>query len=58
VGVYPNPVLRRVEPAVLEILSQMDRDVTPEAPGEPESADEGMELVESEAGQGAGGARR
>ena len=25
IGVYPNPVLRRVEPAVLEILAQMDR---------------------------------
>jgi len=25
IGVYPNPVLRRVEPAVLEILYQMDR---------------------------------
>jgi NADH-quinone oxidoreductase subunit M len=58
VGVYPNPVLRRVEPAVLEILSQMDRDTTPRAPGEPESADEGMELVESEAGQSSDGTRR
>jgi NADH-quinone oxidoreductase subunit M len=25
VGVYPNPVLRRIEPAVLEVLNQMDR---------------------------------
>jgi NADH-quinone oxidoreductase subunit M len=25
IGVYPNPVLRRVEPAVLEILYQMER---------------------------------
>ncbi len=25
IGVYPNPVLRRVEPAVLELLYQMDR---------------------------------
>jgi len=25
IGIYPNPVLRRVEPAVLEILYQMDR---------------------------------
>lgn len=28
IGVYPNPVLRRIEPAVLEILSQMDRRMT------------------------------
>lgn len=25
IGVYPNPVLRRVEPAVLEVLAQMER---------------------------------
>ncbi len=30
VGVYPNPVLRRVEPAVLEILAQMESRATPE----------------------------
>jgi NADH-quinone oxidoreductase subunit M len=41
IGVYPNPVLRRVEPAVLELLYQMERrsvvsDEAPEpsAPGE------------------------
>ena len=30
VGVYPNPVLRRIEPAVLEILAQMEKRATPE----------------------------
>jgi hypothetical protein len=25
IGIYPNPVLRRVEPAVLEVLYHMDR---------------------------------
>jgi len=31
IGLYPNPVLRRVEPAVLEILYQMDRrSITPD----------------------------
>jgi len=29
IGVYPNPVLRRVEPAVLELLYQMERRSTP-----------------------------
>lgn len=29
IGVYPNPVLRRVEPAVLEILYQMERRSSP-----------------------------
>jgi len=29
IGVYPNPLLRRVEPAVLEILHQMGRDSLP-----------------------------
>jgi len=29
IGVYPNPVLRRVEPAVLEILYQMERRAIP-----------------------------
>jgi NADH-quinone oxidoreductase subunit M len=34
IGVYPNPVLRRVEPAVLELLYQMERRsvVSDEAP--------------------------
>lgn len=43
IGVYPNPVLRRVEPAVLELLYQMERrsvvsEESPErgAPGESE----------------------
>ncbi len=31
IGVYPNPLLRRVEPAVLEILHQMGRASLPEA---------------------------
>ena len=32
IGIHPNPVLRRVEPAVLELLYQMDRrSVAPEA---------------------------
>ena len=31
IGVYPNPLLRRVEPAVLEILHQMGRVSLPEA---------------------------
>ena len=31
IGVYPNPLLRRVEPAVLEILHQMGRDSLPAA---------------------------
>ena len=29
IGVYPNPVLRRIEPTVLEILYQMERRSTP-----------------------------
>ena len=31
IGVYPNPLLRRIEPAVLEILHQMGRNSLPEA---------------------------
>ena len=36
IGIYPNPVLRRVEPAVLELLYQMERRsvVSDDAPGE------------------------
>jgi NADH-quinone oxidoreductase subunit M len=30
IGVYPNPVLRRIEPAVLEILNQMEQRFVPE----------------------------
>lgn len=37
IGVYPNPMLRRIEPAVLEILYQMDR----RSIGEPVLDDEG-----------------
>ncbi|HEB89518.1 MAG TPA: NADH-quinone oxidoreductase subunit M [Deltaproteobacteria bacterium] len=35
IGVYPNPILRRVEPAVLEILDQMARRSTPVESEEP-----------------------
>jgi len=42
IGVYPNPVLRRVEPAVLEILDQMARRTVPT---EASDAEEEMELV-------------
>ena len=47
IGIHPNPVLRRVEPAVLELLYQMDRrSVAPEA-DVPEDAlpSEGEDLV-------------
>ena len=37
IGVYPNPLLRRVEPAVLEILHQMGRVSLPEAERAPEA---------------------
>jgi len=30
IGVYPNPILRRIEPAVLEILNQMEQRFVPE----------------------------
>ena len=43
IGIHPNPVLRRVEPAVLELLYQMDRrSVAPEeaAPGDVPADDE------------------
>jgi NADH-quinone oxidoreductase subunit M len=42
IGVYPNPVLRRIEPAVLEILNQMDRRFVPE---DTEDPDLGVEVV-------------
>ncbi len=42
IGVYPNPILRRVEPAVLEILDQMARRSAPDESTEP---DAGVELV-------------
>lgn len=58
IGVYPNPVLRRVEPAVLEILSQMERDVLPAQPEEPGEVGEGVELVERRAARDGGGTER
>jgi NADH-quinone oxidoreductase subunit M len=43
IGVYPNPVLRRIEPAVLEILNQMERRFVPdEEVTDPEA---GVEVV-------------
>ncbi len=42
IGVYPNPVLRRIEPAVLEILNQMDLRFVPE---DTEDPDLGVEVV-------------
>ena len=48
IGIHPNPVLRRVEPAVLELLYQMDRrSVAPEAeaPGDaPDDDEEGVRV--------------
>lgn len=41
IGVYPNPVLRRVEPAVLELLYQMERREVKVAP--PAGAESGEE---------------
>jgi NADH-quinone oxidoreductase subunit M len=53
IGVYPNPVLRRIEPAVLEILSQMEsrtiRDVSPVPEVE-------VEIVEAASSGGRSGA--
>ncbi len=37
IGVYPNPVLRRIEPAVLEILYTMERGATRPQPPMPEA---------------------
>ena len=43
IGVYPNPLLRRVEPAVLELLHQMERrTVVDDAP---ESTEQSAELA-------------
>ncbi len=42
IGVYPNPVLRRIEPAVLEILNQMEQRLVPEEMADPEA---GVEVV-------------
>ena len=48
IGVYPNPVLRRVEPAVLEILHQMDRRAgAPDRPAPTPPADAPTELVQA-----------
>lgn len=43
IGVYPDPILRRIEPAVLEILSQMERRYVPEDLADPAP---GVELVQ------------
>ena len=42
IGVYPNPVLRRIEPAVLEILNQMEQRFIHEDVADP---DAGVEVV-------------
>ncbi len=47
IGVYPNPLLRRIEPAVLEILYQMERRATPSELSDPETQTE-RELVHRE----------
>jgi len=47
IGVYPNPLLRRIEPAVLEILYQMERRATPSELLDPETQPE-RELVQHE----------
>ncbi len=46
VGVYPNPVLRRVEPAVLEILNQMETRSAAARALDQESEGEGVVEVE------------
>jgi len=48
IGVYPNPVLRRIEPAVLEILNQMERGYVSEVPDVPDVPEE--EIADPEAG--------
>ena len=48
VGVYPNPILRRVEPAVLEILNQMDQRSVPKLPADSEGEGGGEGAVEIE----------
>jgi NADH-quinone oxidoreductase subunit M len=50
IGVYPNPVLRRIEPAVLEILYQMDRRSIPDEVEGTESAP-ARELARREVGR-------
>lgn len=55
IGVYPNPVLRRIEPAVLEILNQMEERFVPEDMADP---DAGVEVVLVDPFPGAVGGRR
>jgi NADH-quinone oxidoreductase subunit M len=55
VGVYPNPVLRRIEPAVLEILNQMERRFVPIDASDPEAD---VELVAVELLRDGQGGRR
>lgn len=56
IGVYPNPVLRRIEPAVLEILNQMERRFVPiEEIADPEA---GIEVVLVDPLPGQEGGRR
>jgi NADH-quinone oxidoreductase subunit M len=55
IGVYPNPVLRRIEPAVLEILNQMEQRFVPEDMADP---DAGVEVVLVDPFPGAVGGRR
>ena len=55
IGVYPNPVLRRIEPAVLEILNQMEQRFVPEDMADP---DAGVEVVLVDPFPGAVGERR
>ncbi len=51
IGVYPNPVLRRIEPAVLELLHHMEeRSVVPEV--DPEAADETPAYARRRSGRG------
>ncbi len=57
IGVYPNPVLRRVEPAVLEILYQMERRSVRSESG-PLEVEMGSELVRLDSGVVSGGPRR
>lgn len=57
IGVYPNPVLRRVEPAVLEVLYRMEeRSVAPEAPEGPSDEDAAAPAFAARA-PGRGGSR-
>ncbi len=57
IGIHPNPVLRRVEPAVLELLYQMDRrSVVPDAQERDDAPEDDEALVRvSQASSGARG---